>query len=297
VATAACGGSEARVETATPGPTVRVSTITLGGATDSPAPSESPGDFYYTVQAGDTLFDIAVRFGTTVDEIVAANGLTDPGAIAEGQMLKIANATSAPVPTPTPTPVPHNPAGTGYIYPIAGACLPSEGSLMPNAPREYRHGTHEGVDFYTGRACADVPAGTPVMAAKAGTVVRADLDFVEMSLDELNSILEQSRLQGYTDAKGLDRFRGRQVWIDHGEGIVTRYCHLGGIAEGIHVGTRIEAGDVVGYVGDSGTPEAVTNPGVEIHLHFEVRVGESYLGAGLPPEQVRYLYEQVFSFP
>lgn len=240
---------------------------------------------------------IAERFGTTVDDIVAANGLVDPEDIVAGQTLLITNAAYVPTPSPGPTPEPQNPAGTGFLIPIAGACLPDDDYLMPNAPREYRYGVHEGVDFYTGRSCTDVPAGTPVMAAKAGRVVRADQAFTEMSPDELNEILARSAAQGFTDAKALDRFRGRQVWIDHGNGVVTRYAHLGGIPEGIQVGTLVQAGDVVGYVGDSGTPEAVTNPGIEIHLHFEIRVGDTYLGAGLPPDQVRYLYNEAFASP
>ncbi len=44
----------------------------------------------YTVQAGDTLFAIAGKFGTTVDAIAAANDLSDPNVISEGQSLHIA---------------------------------------------------------------------------------------------------------------------------------------------------------------------------------------------------------------
>lgn len=290
----ACGGSEASHEAPSPVPTLRP---LAPSATPAVAPSATPGSFRYTVEPGDTVSAIAQRFGTTVEEIVAANGLADPADITAGQVLLITNATHLPTPTPAPTPEPENSAGTGFQMPIAGACLPDDDYLMPNAPREYRYGTHEGVDFYTGRSCTDVPANTPVLAAKAGRVVRADHNFVEMSPEELDAILARSQAQGYTDAKGLDRFRGRQVWIDHGNGVVTRYAHLGGIPEAVQVGTMVQTGDVVGYVGDSGTPEAVTNPGVEIHLHFEIRVGDSYLGAGLPPDQVRYLYEQAFSSP
>jgi len=39
----------------------------------------------------------------------------------------------------------------------------------------------------------------------------------------------------------------------------------------------------------------VTDPGTEIHLHFEIRVGDSFLGAGLDKDLVRQLYEQAFS--
>ena len=56
-----------------------------------------------------------------------------------------ASATVTQVPA-SPTAVP-NPL-TGFSYPIAGGCLPKGDQLMPNAPRTYRQGTHEGVDFY-----------------------------------------------------------------------------------------------------------------------------------------------------
>jgi murein DD-endopeptidase MepM/ murein hydrolase activator NlpD len=124
---------------------------------------------------------------------------------------------------------------------------------MPNAPREYRSGIHEGVDFYTGYNCVEVPEGTEVLAAKAGTVTRADHDFVPMTSEELNTILARTQAQGYTDDEALDKFRGRQVWIDHGDGIVTRYAHLAGIPDGITEGGHVQTGDVVGFVGDSGT--------------------------------------------
>lgn len=47
------------------------------------------GTIEYTVQAGDTLLDIANRFGVTADEIVALNNLTDPSRLDIGQVLLI----------------------------------------------------------------------------------------------------------------------------------------------------------------------------------------------------------------
>jgi murein DD-endopeptidase MepM/ murein hydrolase activator NlpD len=267
----------------------------------TPAPAASPtpppAGFDYTVGEGDTVSGLAERFHVTIDQIVAANALQDPASIIVGQVLHITGSDFVPTPPPTPAPSPQNLAGAGFIYPIAGACLPSTDYQMPNAPREYRRGVHEGVDFYTGFACVPVPAGTPALAAKAGRVIRADHDYVGLTQAELADLLTRSQSQGYTDAEALNRFRGRQVWIDHGGGVVTRYCHLSAIPDDIQVGQAVEQGHVVGYVGDSGTPESVTAPGVEAHLHFELRVGSSYLGAGLPPDQVRALYEQVFSNP
>ena len=259
-----------------------------------PSPLQSAGT-EYTVVDGDTLSSIAQLFGVTVEDIVTANGLTDPTAISVGQVLIIPTNGIVITPTPlAPTPTP-DPRLTGFSMPIAGACLTTSDNQIPNAPREYRSGTHEGLDFYTGFVCVDVPAGASALAAKGGTVIRADHDFTEMTLDELNAVLAKTRAQGYTDAESLDKFRGRQVWIGHGNGIVTRYCHLSAIPDGIVKGKKVSGGQVVGYVGDSGTPEAVTSPGVETHLHWEMRVDDSYLGAGLPPDEVRAVYERLLA--
>ncbi len=51
-------------------------------------PSPTPAGLY-VVQPGDTLSGLAAQFNTTVDEIVAANNLTDPNALQPGQSLII----------------------------------------------------------------------------------------------------------------------------------------------------------------------------------------------------------------
>ncbi len=213
-------------------------------------------------------------------------------------------ATSTPIPfvvgspvgvlTPNgaTTPAP-NGAGsqlTQFSYPIAGGCLPKGDQLMPNAPRPYREGIHEGVDFYDSDNCTRIARGTPVLAAKPGRIIRADLSYNDMTPAELAKYSANPN----TD-EALDKFRGRQVWVDHGNGIVTRYCHLSGVAPGIAAGTTVATGQVLGYVGESGTPESVTAPGTENHLHFELRAGDSYLGKGLPAAEVRQLYQTLFS--
>jgi murein DD-endopeptidase MepM/ murein hydrolase activator NlpD len=187
------------------------------------------------------------------------------------------------------TPIPTFDLLRGFNFPISGACLPSGEQLFPNAPRAYRNGVHEGVDFYASDNCnRQITRGTQVFAANGGTVVRADLDYHDL-------IAAQVRLYyGRSDDEALDIFRGRQVWIDHGGGIVSRYCHLDSIAPDIQAGTRVEKGRLIGLVGESGTPESVVSPGSEYHLHFEVRVGDNFLGKGLPHDEVRALYTRLF---
>ena len=201
---------------------------------------------------------------------------------------------------------------TGFIYPIEGACLPASDELLPNAPRPARAGIHEGVDFSPGQACANVEMGTPVMAVASGIVTRANHDYVEMTFEGRNDLFSRSRKEGGTDKVTLDRFRGRQVWIDHGGGIVTRYAHLSSIEAGVEFGTTVEAGQVIGYVGNSGNastfaveapshednsqpPDAAALSATGAHLHFEIRIDSSHLGAGLPPNQARALLARAFS--
>ena len=95
------------------------------------------------------------------------------------------------------------------------------------------------------------------IAAKDGTVIRASLNFTEMTPEEYAEAIATSRAVGTTPPDILDKLRGKQVWIDHGHGIVTRYVHLSGIASEIVEGKRVRAGDIVGFVGNSGTEAAV----------------------------------------
>lgn len=113
-------------------------------------------------------------------------------------------------------------------------------------------------------------------------------------MEDVVLLEERTTTQGFTDEETLDIYRGRQVWIDHGQGIVTRYCHLESIEDWVAVGVDVAAGDVIGGIGESGTPESVTAPNTELHLHAEVRVGDSFLGADLPPEEVQALYVRLF---
>jgi len=98
---------------------------------------------------------------------------------------------------------------------------------------------HEGLDVAA-------QTGTPVMAPADGVVVKA----------------------------GFNTGYGNMVEISHGYGIKTVFAHNSRL--NVKAGQRIRRGDVISYVGDSGSS---TGP----HLHYEVRLN------GLPVNPVKYM--------
>src|SRR5262245_9892483 len=56
-------------------------------AAETPLPSPTP--FTYTVQMGDTISSIALKFGVSIDDLQAANPEILPNAMSVGTILKI----------------------------------------------------------------------------------------------------------------------------------------------------------------------------------------------------------------
>ena len=83
--------------------------------------------------------------------------------------------------------------------------------------------------------------GTPIVATADGTVIQT----------------------AFTDDLG------NFVTIQHKYGFYTRYAHMSAFA-GKHKGDHVNRGDVIGYIGITGL---TTGP----HLHYEVRLGSSYV--------------------
>jgi murein DD-endopeptidase MepM/ murein hydrolase activator NlpD len=215
--------------------------------------------------------------------IVAVAALVAIAAMASAAPSAVSTVSATPTPrvwdwpaaAPTETPMRAHPQLlSGFIVPVGGLEVPTAEQYLPNSPRAYRAGYHEGIDF-------PAKSGTPVLAAKAGTIARIDSDFKDWTPVEEQTAFDAAVALGYTPSTTLDRIRGRQVWIDHGGGIVTRYAHLSAVAP-LRVGDTVAQGQVIGAVGSSGYPEG--GP----HLHFEIRVDDDFYGDGLPMAELRY---------
>jgi LysM repeat protein len=87
--------------TATPAAVVPVAANTQAAPGVEPTVAELPTPTLYVVKSGDSLGSIAQQFDVSVQEIMDANGLTDPNVVSVGQSLTIPVAGSVP-PTAEP---------------------------------------------------------------------------------------------------------------------------------------------------------------------------------------------------
>lgn len=120
-------------------------------------------------------------------------------------------------------------ANAPSLWPVLGTVTSSFGERLD--PFRGEGAFHDGIDI----------------ATALGDAIRATADGV---------VLKASMGTGY----------GREVILDHGQGITTLYAHLSGFA--VTVGQDVRRGDVIGYVGSSGRS---TGP----HLHYEVRIHDT----------------------
>lgn len=119
---------------------------------------------------------------------------------------------------------------SGFVFPVG---TPNQFSSTFGAPRmfgtEFAH-AHQGTDIL-----ADF--GTPLYAAERGVVTKM----------------------------GVDLLGGQKLWIKGESGTSYYYAHLQAFEPGIVAGSLVDAGAVVGSVGDTGNARG----GVP-HLHFEI---------------------------
>jgi len=187
-------------------------------------------------------------------------------------------------------------APPGLWFPLPGAQVPKNTADLPGAPRAYRHGVSQGFDFVGGDAGIPIAYGQPVIAAASGEIMRADTNYVEMTPAAWKQLLNDVGTNGAT-ASQLDELRGRQIWERLPDGRVLRYGFLSGVRDGIRQGIQVYRGEVIGYVGNSGTGDGVAQTTLHPRLHFEIWQDGSYFGDGLSPDEVRMKAASLFAGP
>jgi lipoprotein NlpD len=227
----------------------------VSASTNPPArPAAAPDTV--TVRRGESLWAIAKRHGTTVAALAAANGLHQDAALEVSQVLRLPGGAAtggqggtsttggaresagesrggailgpasppAPPPRETRPPAgssnPGRPSARGFIWPAEGPVT-----------REYENTTdskHFGVDIA-------VPVGTPVRAARDGTVV--------YSSDSITAY-------------------GNMVIIEHDGGLAS--CYAFNERNAVRENQRVRRGDVVAYSGNDGNT-------AQPRVHFQIR--------------------------
>ncbi|MEG1311657.1 MAG: peptidoglycan-binding protein [Romboutsia sp.] len=109
--------------------------------------------------------------------------------------------------------------------------MPTYGKVTAGYPYYNSGGKHNGVDIANS-------SGTPIYAMRAGTVVKS----------------------GFYSGGGMETY-GNVIFIDHGNGIQTRYAHNSQLI--VKVGNVVSEGQLIAKMGTTGNSTGN-------HLHFEV---------------------------
>ena len=185
---------------------------------------------------------------------------------------------------------------TDMVTPIQGTTFSLAESHLPGAPRDYRNGTHQGFDFFNGTAGRALAANEPVVAIAAGEIIRIDHDYQPPDQSRQAYYSQMANDAGFVGDFALDQLRGRQVWIRHKQGHVSRYAHLSEVHPELQHGDSIEQGHPVGLMGNTGIPITDDQPEPAPHLHFELWSpdGTTHLGQALEPLNIHRTLARAF---
>ena len=118
----------------------------------------------------------------------------------------------------------------GFVFPVAAEVEFIDSWGYPRMTGTASAHWHQGTDVFA-------TYGSPLVASEKGVIARL----------------------------GTGTLGGNKLWVVGESGTEYYYAHLSAFADGVRDGTRVAAGDIVGYVGDTGNAKG-TSP----HLHFEI---------------------------
>lgn len=185
------------------------------------------------------------------------------------------------------------------LLPCANVPIPKRTMRLPNAPRDYRSGTHRGIDFFANW-------GTPVRSVADGIVVRSDKHYEEVPSDFRENLLKSSARIGSTPSDIFNNvLLGKAVFLDHGFDLIpgfrtiTIYAHLSSIEKDVKAGKKIKQGELLGKSGNTGMRESTLGSKAGSHLHWEMILqngeNEIYLGKDVPNPELYNMLIKIFN--
>ncbi|MED2253958.1 stalk domain-containing protein [Brevibacillus parabrevis] len=215
----------------------------------------------YVVQQKDTLGAIALRHGTTMSAIKQNNYLSGDQ-LTVGQILFLPHAAKK-VEHPLSSKVgDQRLLGKGYSFPFDDASWYEPYGDSFGSDREWTESNsgsvrrHEGIDIMA-------PKGTPVYSVSDGTINRV----------------------------GWNTYGGWRVNITDKNGQFRMYyAHLSAYAPGLRIGGEVKAGQLIGFVGDTGYGGTGTVGMFAPHLHFGLYRNDN--GRAVDPYDYLRFWEQ-----
>ncbi len=204
------------------------------GATPSSScsPSNSPT---YTVESGDTWWEIATRAGVSMSRLLATNDASDERVIHPGNTVCLPPGSSLSS-SNSSTSNSSASASASSVWTSGIEALPMRGPCWFSDDWGDPRGAgrrHEGTDLFAA-------PNSYVYAVVDGTLTRRSWD-------------------------QPGRRSGNAWWLTAADGSGTYYfyAHLADFAPGLSVGSRVDAGEIIGFMGNTGNSASP-------HLHFEI---------------------------
>ncbi len=250
-----------------------------GSQKTAPAPG---GSDYHVVQAGDTLYSIAWRYGLSYRDLASINGIRSPYTIYKGQRLHVkpgsqqqaaktvalqqpAAVKAAPVAAPAATAPVSKPAPPKTASPAATTTTQKAATAAAPAPTGKKAPSYDGKWVWPTRGRVLTPF-QPSGTGKRGIDIGGHEDQPVKAAANGKVVYAGSGLVGY----------GRLIIVKHSENLLSAYGHNSKLL--VAEGEYVSAGQMIAKMGSSGTSRN--------ELYFEIRKD------GKPVDPLKYLPRQ-----
>jgi len=267
-----------------------LSSLAVGAAPELVAASRRCGRSdvpTYTVAEGDSWFDIATTVGVGMSRLIEVNAASERSTIFPGDVLCLPPGADTSGITPRPAQgcgTPYTVAGGDSWFGIATSAGVSLQQLLQangaTADRLLHPGNSlclpAGAKPPTRRGGAAVLEAFPLQgpcwfgdtwnAARGNGRRHQGVDLIAEEGKYVYAVVDGTLTNRAWDQPGLRA--GNAWWLTAADGSGTYYfyAHLYAFAPGLKVGSRVEAGEIIGFVGNTGNSATA-------HLHFEIHPG------------------------